>query len=314
MRLLAAVPHFYTSRKADSPDAKAHGSVGVAADLRASAVSGCIAALHRTFGASRCVFDHASRSAIPANRRTAGRVDVVVCTTGDAHLLDRLWIPRDCYEHRRTAAAPQLLGFECHAVLRDRLGDYDYYAYLEDDLIVRDPWMLIKLGWFTGQLGDVALLQPNRYEVGPMGVAHKAYIDGDLVPEATSPYQDIREAPAVAAELFGERLSFRRTTNPHAGCFFLKCETDGDLGGANGFPGPGYRVRRAAGERGDARNHAGVPRLQDRPRRRRVPGDRAPRHGLHRPAPPSGGMRGLAESAADFTIVDWRTLATNGES
>ena len=70
----------------------------------------------------------------------------VVCTTGDRHLLDRLMLPAGSYSHHPTGCPPALLGFECHAVLRDRLGDYDYYAYLEDDLIARDPWLFVKLG------------------------------------------------------------------------------------------------------------------------------------------------------------------------
>jgi len=33
----------------------------------------------------------------------------------------------------------------------------------------------VTLGWFTAQLGDEVLLQPNRYEVGPLGLMRKAY-------------------------------------------------------------------------------------------------------------------------------------------
>ena len=129
---------------------------------------------------------------MPANEQTAGRVDVVVCTTGEDHLLDRLTLPAGSFAHHPTGCPGPLLGFECHAVLRDRLGEYDYYAYLEDDLIARDPWLFVKLGWFTAQLGDGVLLQPNRYEVGPLGLVHKAYIDGDLPVERDGPIPERR--------------------------------------------------------------------------------------------------------------------------
>ena len=99
----------------------------------------------------------------------------MVCTTQGRHLLEHLPLPANLFAHRPTTAEPMLLGFECHAASRDGLGHYDYYAYLEDDLIARDPWMFTKLAWFTANLGDATLLQPNRYEVARRGVALKAY-------------------------------------------------------------------------------------------------------------------------------------------
>jgi hypothetical protein len=221
MRILAAIPHYYARRGDDSPDGQWHGSVRQDSRERISAVSACIASLHQLYGPAQCIIDHSSRVAVPANGRTAGRVDVVVCTTGADHLLDGLGLPAGAFTHRPTDGAAPLLGFECHAVLRDRLGEYDYYAYLEDDLIAHDPWLFVKLGWFTAELGDGVLLQPNRYEVGPLGLVGKAYIDGDLTAEATAPFQDVSVATVATGRLLGTTVEFRRAMNPHAGCFFL---------------------------------------------------------------------------------------------
>jgi hypothetical protein len=221
MRILAAIPHYYAVPGAASPDGRWHGSVGQAADARVEALSACIRALHQLYGPAQHIIDQATRVARPANDQLAGRVDVVVCTTGANHLLGRLPLPDGSFTHHPTGCAPTLLGFECHAVLRDRLGDYDYYVYLEDDLIARDPWLFVKLGWFTGQLGDGVLLQPNRYEVGPLGLVHKAYIDGDLDVAVTAPFQDVTLAPVATGRLLGTTVTFHRAKNPHAGCFFL---------------------------------------------------------------------------------------------
>ena len=193
MRILAAIPHYYAadgSRRptADGTARSGHGRIA------GRALSACIASLHQLYGPAQHIIDQATRVARTANERTAGRVDVVVCTTGDDHLLGRLTLPAGSFIHHPTDCAPPLLGFECHAVLRDRLGDYDYYAYLEDDLISRDPWLFVKLGWFTAQLGDGVLLQPNRYEVGPLGLVHKAYIDGDLARRRDGPVSGCRES------------------------------------------------------------------------------------------------------------------------
>jgi hypothetical protein len=221
MRILVTIPHYHVVSGATAPDGPWHGSRRQAAETRTAALSSCIAALHQLYGPAPHIIDQATRVALPANQRTAGRVDVVICTTGDAHVLSRLALPAGSYNHHPTDCPAPLLGFECHAVLLDRLGGYDYYAYLEDDLIAHDPWLLVKLGWFTAQLGDEVLLQLNRYEVGPLGLVHKAYIDGDLPVELTSTFQDLSVRPEATGRLLGMTVAFHRARNPHAGCFFL---------------------------------------------------------------------------------------------
>jgi hypothetical protein len=148
-------------------------------------------------------------------------VDVVVCTTGGWHLLNELPVPPDFYQHYETGANPALLGFECHAVLREWLGAYDYYAFLEDDLVLHDPYFFVKLGWFTGGARDEKLLQPNRYEVSSDPLVHKVYVDGDLKPRTTARFQDVADEPEWESTVMGTRALFRRTLNPHSGCFFL---------------------------------------------------------------------------------------------
>ncbi len=222
MRILAAIPHYYNLRGTASPDGRGHGSTGPNAEARAAALSACIASLHQLYGSSQHMIDQATRLARPANAFTAGHLEVVVCTTGGDHLLDRLRLPAGSFSQQEKGCPPALLGFECHAALRDRLGDYDYYAYLEDDLISRDPWFFVKLGWFTNQLGEEVLLQPNRYEVGPLlGLVHKAYIDGDVAEAVTALFQDLLVKPTASGSLLGATVNFERAKNPHAGCFFL---------------------------------------------------------------------------------------------
>jgi hypothetical protein len=221
MRILAAIPHYYAAADAAPPGDVRHGSVGGDPRPRIVALRACIASLHQLYGPAQHIIDQATRVAQPANERVAGRVDVVVCTTSERHLLNRVALPAASWTHHPRGCPPALLGFECQAVLRDRLGDYDYYAYLEDDLIARDPWLFVKLGWFTAQLGDGVLLQPNRYEVGPLGLVHKAYIDGDLHAGVTAPFPDVAVAPIATGRLLGTTVAFHRALNPHAGCFFL---------------------------------------------------------------------------------------------
>jgi hypothetical protein len=217
MRLLFAIPHFFDPAPLD----RRHGSLGGDPRPRIESLTNCLAGLRQQFGRPQCVIDIGRMTTIPANHATAVHLDVVVCTTGSRHLLDRLALGQEYFIHHPTKSDPKLLGFECHAVLRDRLGGYDYYCFLEDDLLVRDPWLLVKLRWFAGQFGDEALLMPNRYELARDRIVHKAYVDGPLKPHVTASFQDTRDAPTLEAEPFGQRVVFRRTLNPHSGAFFL---------------------------------------------------------------------------------------------
>src|SRR5437764_6058520 len=159
MRLLFAIPHFFDP----DPVVRKHGSTAGDPRPRLRSLANCLAGLRQQFGRPQCVIDIGRRTTVPANHATAVHLDVIVCTTGDRHLLGRLPLGPGYFTPRPTRADPKLLGFECHAVLRDRLGGYDFYCYLEDDLLVRDPWLFVKLRWFAARFGDQSLLMPNRY-------------------------------------------------------------------------------------------------------------------------------------------------------
>lgn len=219
MRLLFAIPHYFDP---DPAGGRRHGSLGPDPGPRARALADGLAAIQQLFGRPQCVIDIARRTTLPANHATATAVDVVVCTTRGRHALDRVPLGAGYYTHLPTSAEPRLLGFECHAALRDRLAaNYDYYCYLEDDLLIRDPLFFVKLRWFARQFGEEALLMPNRYEVARDRIVHKAYVDGPIRAAATAPFQDVSAAPELAGEVLGLPVAFRRAANPHSGGAFL---------------------------------------------------------------------------------------------
>ncbi|MBC6479490.1 MAG: calcium-binding protein [Hormoscilla sp. GM7CHS1pb] len=248
MRILFTIAHFFNP----SGEGK-HASQRKDPRPRIQALAVAIASLHQVFSKSQCTIDIGQRVAVPANQLQSHEIDIVICTTSDYHLLDRLLLPAHFYKHHPTQAEPMLLGFACQEVLRDSLGEYDYYCFLEDDLIISDPWFFIKLAWFTKLTGTPHLLQPNRYEVSPQGLVRKAYIDGDLAPRVTAPFQNVRivsnehppcrspagndmggwigkreaqrgasrEEPEFQGQVMGSPVIFRRALNPHSGCYFL---------------------------------------------------------------------------------------------
>lgn len=222
MRILIAIPHFFGGTSRGN-----HGSLSGRAGVRRHALEACIRVLHYTFGKPQAMLDGRERRAIPANTEGSHSLDIVVCTTGDRHLLESLDLPDGLFRHHPTTAEPMMLGFECHAVLRDRIDDYDYFGFLEDDLIVADPTYFAKLTWFTGWAGDDCVLQPNRYELSLASPFRKLYIDGPLPKDWSAAYQDVDDRPALTAQVMGYPLHFRRPHNPHAGCFFLSAQQMG---------------------------------------------------------------------------------------
>ena len=144
---------------------------------------------------------------------------MVVCTTGDQHLVDTL--PPGLVHHARTELHPRALGFACQALLKANLGRFDWYGFLEDDCEVSDPLWFDKLAWFNQSFGSLgAFLQPNRFEVSS-GPVPKLFVDGPLAnPASSAALQDVTVRPRLVAMALGRPVTFRRVGNPHAGCFF----------------------------------------------------------------------------------------------
>ncbi|NJP12015.1 MAG: calcium-binding protein [Leptolyngbyaceae cyanobacterium RU_5_1] len=215
MQILLTIAHFF------KPNSGRHASQRKDPAPRLQALTLSLTALHQLFSKSQGVINLAQRLTLPANQSQAHDLDIVICTTQDHHLLDQLSLPYHFYRHHPTQAEPLLLGFECQAVLQDCLGQYDYYCFLEDDLILHDPWFFVKLAWFTQQAGDLSLLQPNRYEVSTHALTCKTYIDGDLAARVTAPFQKVEEKPQIQGRIMGQPITLQRTLNPHSGCYFL---------------------------------------------------------------------------------------------
>ncbi|MDY6896589.1 MAG: calcium-binding protein [Cyanobacteriota bacterium] len=219
MRILFTIAHFFNSAIKGR-----HASERSKSRFRLQALSMNIAALHQLFGKSQNMIDIEQKLAFGANQFQQNEIDVLIFTSGDYHLLNQLQVPKKFYVHNPTNVEPLLLGFECQAVLRDYLGKYDYYCFLEDDLIIHDPWFFIKLNWFNQNLGYLNLLQPNRYEISFKGLADKAYIDGNLASRVTAPFQNVLKKSVIEGKVMNVPISFNRTLNPHAGCYFLNAE------------------------------------------------------------------------------------------
>lgn len=217
MKILFTVAHYFKPQADPRYGSQSKDKEAV----RVQALRACVTSLHQLFGQAQAVLRISDRQAIVANDLLAAKVDVVVCTAGDDHLLGRIGLPAHALVHHRTHARPLQLGYECHAVLGAALGRYDYYCFLEDDLILRDPLFFTKLHWFNRNTSEDCVLQPNRFEVSGSAAVSKVYIDGDIPLAATAQFQNPLEQPVFDASVMGAGVQFRRALNPHSGCFFL---------------------------------------------------------------------------------------------
>lgn len=219
MKLLFTIPHFFCPTEGGQYSSTRHE-----AESRVRAFSACLAGLHQVFGPEQRMLDMQRRLAPRANQRLAHEIHVAVCTNGQHHLLDGLDASLRYFELHECSTDPRLLGFECHAVLRDALGQFDYYCYLEDDLVLHDAWFFQKLKWFTRWQGAECLLQPNRYEQSRGTLGRKVYVDGELRPQLTERFRKPGVSPDLDAAFLDGTARFQAALNPHSGCFFLTAE------------------------------------------------------------------------------------------
>ena len=227
MRVAIAIPHFF------KPDGKGHyGSVRDDGSSRVKALTNCLVNLHAHFGSKQFDFYYTDHMELrPTNESTQVTLDIFLCTTDDSHVLEKLTENtefNDLFFHVPIKSEdPKLLGFGCHKVLADRLGEYDYYCYLEDDLIIRDPYFFWKIQWFTEQMGNHCVLQPMRFEIMENPLAQKVYIDPDFeavlgkTPGLANCYTDQKQ---LEGRFLNRKITFERAGDPHSGCFFLNAE------------------------------------------------------------------------------------------
>ena len=105
---------------------------------------------------------------------------------------------------------PMFMGFKCQDELIKRVDAFDWFLFLEDDILIQDSYILEKLEKFNANCGSKrALLFPNRYELWE---GTKRYID--LIIDSGLEWNRLS-----SVEVDG--VKFGECTNPHSGFFGL---------------------------------------------------------------------------------------------
>lgn len=108
---------------------------------------------------------------------------------------------------------PLFLGFEAQEEFAGRVDEFDWFFYLEDDLVLGDSLLLEKLAYFNGNAPNEAVLLPHRYEFWQ---GRKIY--NDLRSKRT-PGENRTTNRLTEIEVAGWR--FAEFHNPHTGCHCL---------------------------------------------------------------------------------------------
>ena len=158
---------------------------------------------------------------------TSVALDMSVLVQGEDHLVDEHLQRGLGVELVGTQLAnPRMLPFGAHQLMAERRGQYDWFVYSEDDLLLHDPALFQKIAAFNRVFGPRRLLQPNRYELNPQAWRLKTYIDGDLRPGLVDGLWSLVDDPqsALVHESDFGLLHFARARNPHSGFFALSSE------------------------------------------------------------------------------------------
>ncbi len=233
MRTAFLIPHFFGAGEQPS----VHGSHRAnTRAIRRAALDRVIFQLHALFGQTHHAMNSAASrftggseksdvAAYPSENPYRMDFDVLVFTTGGQHLVGDLECGPGLFRHIETRAEPLFLGFECAKWIRDNPTSHDFYCYLEDDIIIRDPLFFLKIQRFNAAFdasGRGLLLQPQRYEESLntgdrdlIQAIRRIYID----------YQSLAKAPfegeTLRLDFAGIGAEFEPALNPHAGCYVL---------------------------------------------------------------------------------------------
>lgn len=105
---------------------------------------------------------------------------------------------------------PMYIGFRAQNELIQRIDQFDWFIFLEDDIVIHDSLLLEKLEKFTQHCGyDDAILLPNRYE---MCDGKKNYIDLTI---------DSQVAWNKLSKVEIEGIKYAECTNPHSALYCL---------------------------------------------------------------------------------------------
>jgi len=145
---------------------------------------------------------------------------IVINTCPNRHLVrylpDYLTKVVQTIEHR--VVDPALVEFLAQDIFIDRRDNFDWFFFLEDDILINDSYLLEKLTFFNNStLRPSMLLTPHLFEM----LDGRKYYVNLLWPE----YKEAKECAWNAlASFYLSHVKFGECDRPHCACYFLNRE------------------------------------------------------------------------------------------
>lgn len=142
---------------------------------------------------------------------------IVVNTLPEMHLIDFLptYLSEKVSLSFSAQKDPMMVEFDAFDIFKESSGDFQYYLFLEDDVILSDTWFVSKIKLFNEMAVDKKMvLLPHRYE---MIEGNKFFIDQEIF------YGDKMEAYSINA-LFSIKVGdveLQEFENSHAAIYLL---------------------------------------------------------------------------------------------
>lgn len=139
-------------------------------------------------------------------------LQIVICTVPGRHITS--YLPQYQQEAISVYEAenkdPMYIGYTAQDILASQVDHFEWFLFIEDDIIIYDSWFLQKIEAFNRLSGRKnALLFPNRYE---MYNTRKSYIDLTI---------DVEVAWNKVSSIEINGVRFSECTNSHAGLYCL---------------------------------------------------------------------------------------------
>ena len=156
-------------------------------------------------------------------------IEIVVVIQSQQTCLDNVLL--DFGDHLRVLPCgiedPRLLGLKARDYLIRHPEPADLNLYLEDDLVIQDPYFFDKILWVARQSQHTAVLFPHRYEIIPGSMnksSSRLFIDGAIDIEEIALWHEPK-ANIASGKFLGDILvSFDVPVNPHSGFFGLTAD------------------------------------------------------------------------------------------
>ncbi len=220
MKVLFVIPHYFKPL-ADKSRYASHSASSM--NIKLQALNTVIYNINALFGEKHFGAVHKTVEMEKLVNQFAFDFDIKICTNENDHLINDLEFGKESFEHIPLKADPLLLGFYAQAIMSELKGRYDYYCYLEDDIIIHDQFFFKKLDMFNRVASPLHLMQPQRYE----SAICNGNLKNDFLTKVYMDYQIFKTKDNIdryELDILDSKVIISATTHPHSGCFFLNSE------------------------------------------------------------------------------------------